>query len=313
MNLLGTIIGILSFNETESRITAFVQRAYFILGYNTTFPVNAIIALGGVLPYMLYLIAVGDLSPTRYLGMLLITLFSAYAYTLIYIVNDIVDRHKDRLLSIPKQSARHVVGSNYIGYAALTYLTVVLIIELSYRPLFWPAVGYSLLLIGLSLVHSYSKRTKVLTIFIERFLKFISPLGLIAFTYGGTMLTTALVAAAFIYPMGFTLDYAFSGYLRERIKKSPLWRYPIYGLYWLMLAIVVLSSPIVLRWSGFALYIVIYFALTAAANTIAKSLSLHGLQHRYEAHVALEKSRLIGYAGLMAIIVILGGIYVVAS
>lgn len=313
MNPLSLVIGVLSFNDTGGRLSAVLRKLYFAIGYNTTFPVNAMLALGSMSPYVVYLAWHGTLTWASYVAAFGITLISAYFYNLIYIVNDVIDRRKDERLNIPKQTARHVLGEHYLGWLVAAYAAVILIAGLAWPHLALPLAAYGLVLMAISVVHSHAGKYKTLTIFVERWAKFCAPFFLVYAAVGGAPVRIMLIGAMAVYPLGFTLDYAYAGYLRDRLKLGGWWRWLLYGLYWLAVLALVQSDPdhdeILFSLRELYVYIIIYFTTVTLTNILAASVPFRFLDGRYPAKVAGEKRRLLTYGLIQLMIALLGAVY----
>jgi hypothetical protein len=313
MNLIAAIIGALSFGETGGRAGSLARKAYFAVAYNTMFPVNAKVALGSVTPYLAVLWAAHQLSWATLIPAVVITAVSAYFYGLIYIVNDLIDRRKDQRLSIPKLNARHVLGEGYLAKLAAGYVLVTALCSLAWPRLGWPLTGYGVALMALSAVHSYAGKWKALTIFVERWAKFCSPLALLAVATAAPQAVAALVAAMLVYPLGFTLDYAYQGYLRDRLKMSSQARFGLYGAYWALVAgtvtAVVPAGAVVSALPVAGLYALVYFLTVSFSNRLAEALPLGFLDAHYEVPVALEKRRYVAYGLVQLSIIAMGVAY----
>ncbi len=315
MNILNSLIGTLSFAETNNRFAAFFRRGYFAVAYNTTFPVNLMLALGSMSPYLVILMLQGETRLRAYIAPVVITLISAYFYNIIYIVNDIIDRRKDSLLKIPKQTARHVLGNGYLYYLAASYLVLMIGISLIWHRLFLSLLGYSVLLAVLSAMHSHAGRGKVITVFIERFAKFCSPFAFMLLALHKPELQMMLVGSLCAYPLGFTFDYAYKGYLRDRLGRRGHARYWLYAAYWTLVALVVgiIFSRLTINGWLFGGYLLIYFSTIALTNLLTYILPLGFLDNRYLARVVHEKRRLLTYGLIQLGLIIAALMYAIIT
>ena len=119
MNPFNTIVGTISFDDTGNQLGLWLRRAFFAACYNTTFIANTMFAVGSTTPYLVHAGLTGSLTPMLTGKVVVAVLLSAYFYTLIYIVNDFIDRRKDERMAIPKQTARHVLGRRYLWWLGM--------------------------------------------------------------------------------------------------------------------------------------------------------------------------------------------------
>ena len=311
MKPLANLIGALSFNDATSEHGTWLRKLYFAVAYNTALPINAMVALGSITPYLFYLMITGQLTASRYVVTVIITLLSAFSYGLIYVVNDYIDRRKDVLQAIPKQSARHVLGRYYLLEVAVVHLTLITVGSLVWSQLLLPLISYDILLIVMSVVHSYAGKAKALTIFVERFCKFCAAYGLIYLVTLDPVVKVMMLSALIVYPLGFTLDYAYRGYLRDRLKINTRWRFGLYACYWTIVAIIAVIFQTRVVAIPVLTYVVTYYALIVFTAGLARVLPYNFLNGRYNDHVAGEKRRLLTYGGLQLVVVLLGGLYVI--
>lgn len=226
---------------TPKAVRTLVRSSYFAVWYNTTSAVNTMLAMGSVTPYVLYLSWRGELTVSKLNLAVVATFLSTYCYSVIYVINDYMDRSKDLELGIPKFTSRDVLGSTYWLIYTICYIIILAIVALTWSPAFVPMLGYSVALVILSAVHSRWAKIKSLTLFLVRALKFTSPLGLIVAATGELHAINCLIGSAIAYPIGFNVDYAYRGYFRDRLKQPPTKRYGLYCLYWLSIFLVVVG------------------------------------------------------------------------
>ncbi len=315
MNIVSNIIGVLSFDNTDNRVSKILRQLYFALGYNTTFPVNVMLTLGVLSPYVLFQANRHDLSVVEFSAAVVITLLSTYCYNLIYIVNDYIDHDKDILLRTPKQSALQVLGQHYLFIVLSCFAAIIGAASLLWPSLLMPLVGYSLALAGLSSLHSKFQNIKLLTIFIERFTKFCAPLWLILIVTGSDDARMMFAGALLIYPFGYTMDYAYRGYIRDRLKLHQSIRFIIYAIYGItvagLFALDNSQNGIPLALSPLASFIGIYTAASLLSAVIAARLPFNFLDSNYSPHVAWEKRRLLAYGLVQTTLLVIGGIYAI--
>jgi hypothetical protein len=307
---VSTIVGAISFDDSGGhQLGRCLRRAFFSICYNTTFVANALFAAGSTTPFLLYAGFHGRLSPLLVTKAAAAVLFSTYAYSLIYIVNDFVDRSKDERLGIPKQTARHVLGDRYLWWLALGYVVALAAIVAIWQPAGISWVAYAAGLIVLSLAHSKARGLKLLTIFVERWAKFCAPLILLWAAGGGPEAGPMLAGAAIAYPLGFMADYALKGYLQERLKLPGGWRWRMYLVYWLLAAASLVS--LAGGWKSAAadlpavgMYELIYFGIVILTYVVARVWRLGFLDHRYNPVVATEKRKLLSYGLIQGLIIV---------
>ena len=312
MDLVSTIVGAISFDDSGHQLGRWLRRAFFSACYNTTFIANALFAAGSTTPFLLYAGFHGTLGPLLVIKALAVVLLTTYAYSLIYIVNDIIDRRKDERLEIPKQTARQVLGERYLWWLALGYAAAVAVVFALWRQAGIPWLAYSAGLVVLSLAHSTARRLRLLTIVVERWAKLCSPL--IALCVAGVRpgATTMLAGAVIAFPLGFMSDYALKGYLEERLKLPGAWRWRIYLAYWLLAAVSLVSlaggwHPAAAASPSVGLYELIYFSMVVLTYLVARVWRLGFLDRRYDPVVAREKRQLLSY-GLIQGLVIVGAV-----
>jgi len=314
MSLLDQVVSTLSFDDTAGRSAAALRRLYFGIAYNTMLPVNLMLALGSMTPYLVFLALHGQLTFGAWAAGVTMTVVSAYFYQLIYIVNDLFDRKKDERLAIPKQTARHVNGEGYLTGLAISYVAVVTAASLVWHNLLGPLVGYGLSLMALSVVHSKAGKLKWLTIFTERWAKFCSPLALTYLATGTSTAKFMLAGALVVYPLGFTLDYAYHGYLRDRLHMRSYARWWLYAVYWLLAGAGILAagrgSDTAAALAAFDLYLMIYFLAVTLAYILADAIKFGFLNEHYPVRVAAEKRLILTYGLMQLMMVVAGAVYV---
>jgi hypothetical protein len=314
MNPVNTIVGAISFDDTGSQFGLWLRRAFFAVCYNTTFIANALFAAGSTTPYLVQAGLTRSLTPVLASKLVAAVLLSTYSYSLVYIVNDFIDRRKDERLGIPKQTARHVLGDQYLWWLGFGYAVVLAAVFAAWRQLAIALVAYAAGLMLLSVAHSNARRLKLFTIFIERWAKFCSPLILLCVA-GGTAEAGAMLAGAIIaYPLSFKSDYALKGYLQGRLKLSAAWRWGLYAAYWPLAAGALVGLAGGWKAAAAALptvgtYEIIYFSIVVLTYCLARVWRLGFLDHRYTPVVATEKRQLLSYGLIQVIIVGMGAIY----
>lgn len=314
MNPVDTIVGAISFDDTDNQLGLWLRRAFFAVCYNTTFIANGLFAAGSTAPYVVYAGLTGNLTLVLAGKMVAAVLLSTYSYSLIYIVNDFIDRRKDERLGIPKQTARHVLGDQYLWWVGLGYAVVSSLAFFSWRQLFFPLAAYAAGLVLLSVSHSNAGRLKLFTIFIERWAKFCAPLILLCVAGSGAGVGAMLAGAVIAYPLSFTADYALKGYLQGRLKLPAAWRWGLYAAYWPLAlgALVGLAGgwkAVPAALSAVGAYEVIYFSIIVLTYILARVLRLGFLGSRYTPVVAAEKRQLLSYGLIQVIIIGVGAIY----
>lgn len=316
MNFATNLIAVLSFNDTNSRLATLLRKLYFAFGYNTTFPVNIMLTLGVISPYVLFQAARQDFSGLSWVATVGITLLAAYCYNLIYIVNDYIDHDKDILLRTPKQSAMHVLGKHYLPIVLGCFAAVIGVASLLSPSLFFPLVGYCLVLCGLSLLHSNFQSTKLLTVFLERFVKFCAPLWLVLIVTNSDDVQMMFAGALLIYPLGYTLDYAYRGYIRDRLSLNQSVRFIVYAAYYGVLSGLLMldrvQDNVPLKLDPMLTFIGLFAATSLVSGIIANYLPFRFLDATYAPRVALEKRRLLTYGLIQTILLGIGGIYALA-
>jgi hypothetical protein len=314
MNPVNTIIGVISFDDTGNQLGLWLRRAFFTACYNTTFIANVLFAAGSTTPYLVYAGLTGRLTLVLVAKVATAVLVSTYSYNLIYIVNDFIDRRKDHRLGIPKQTARHVLGDQYLWWLGFGYAVVFAAVLAAWRQLAVALVAYAVGLMLLSMVHSKARRLKLFTIFIERWAKFCSPLILLCVAGSGSEVGAMLAGAVIAYPLSFMADYALRGYLEGRLKLPSAWRWYLYMVYWPLAALALVCLAGGWKATDAALqtvmdYEVIYFGIIVLTYGVARVWHIGFLDRRYTAVVATEKRQLLSYGLIQVIIIGVGAIY----
>lgn len=291
-----------------------LKQAMFAFSYNTTSLVNMMMTIGVLAPYVIIGAVLGEITGFEVLEATAITLLATYCYLLVYVVNDYLDRKKDAADGSRKVTANHLFGKWSLVIVLSVFAAIIAGTEI-----LWPRLQiytplYCIGLVVLSYIHSVSKRTKLLTVFLERLAKFIVPLVFIQHGIGGHVLEPVIVAALVMFPFSFMFDYTFLGYLRDRLKLDPRWRYAMYGVYYVLLGFgLAITNEFAVISYGLTIviaYICIYLGLNAVSDLLAYLLPLGRIDRRYEPVVAHEKRRLIAYALVQAVAIIVGGLYV---
>ena len=291
-----------------------LRRAFFVVCYNTTFIANALFALGSATPYLVHAGLTSRLSPVLAGKVVAAVFLSTYSYSLIYIVNDFIDRRKDERLGIPKQTARHVLGDWYLWWLGCGYAVVFAAVFAVWRQVTVALAAYAAGLILLSVAHSNAGRLKLLTIFIERWAKFCSPLLLLCVSGSGAEVGAMLAGAVIAYPLGFMSDYALKGYLQGRLKLSASWRWGLYATYWPLAAGALVGLAGGWKAAEAALpavgeYELTYVSIVALTYGLARVWRLGFLDRRYTPTVMTEKRQLLSYGLIQVIIIGMGAIY----
>jgi hypothetical protein len=196
----------------------------------------------------------------------------------------------------------------------LTTLALALIVEDLCEPrLALPLLGYCAVLAGLSVIHSFFSKAKFITIVLERWVKFASPLWLIWLLTGDPAAADLLIGAFIVFPFGYTHDYAYRGYLRERLGLPENRRFLVYGAYYLILTIwfALGHAPLPFALGPTLSFIAVYAGLAALSRFLAPRLPMAPIDRSYNAHVAGEKRRLLTYGMVQLAVIILGGLYVI--
>lgn len=317
MSIANNIIAVLSFNDTSSGASKLLRKIYFSLAYNTTFPVNLMLTLGAISPLILFQAVQHDLTMAEFLSAVSVTFLATYCYNLIYIVNDYIDHDKDMLLSTPKQSALQVLGENYLQIVLGTFVVVIGVASLLVPGLLVPLICYSLALAGLSVLHSNFQNIKLVSIFIERFAKFCAPLWLVLIITGNDDVGLMLAGALIVYPLSYTQDYAYRGYIRDRLKLAQSLRFLVYAVYFALviglLNIDAVQERAPLTLNAFAAFIGIYAAGCLIAEAVARFYPFRFLDANYNSHVAWEKRRLLAFGLVQAAILACGAVYAIFS
>ena len=314
MNPVNTIVGTIGFDDTGNPLSLWLRRSFFAVFYNTTFIANALFAAGSSTPYLVHAGFAGSLTLALVGIVVAAVLLSTYSYSLIYIVNDFIDRSKDERLEIPKQTARHVLGDRYLWWMGFGYVLVLAAVFTVWRQLAVALAAYAASLMVLSVAHSKARQLKLFTIFIERWAKFCSPLILLCAAGSGHGVGAMLAGAVIAYPFGFMSDYALSGYLQGRLKLPIAWRWVLYSAYWPLAAVALVGLAGGWNAAAAALpnvgaYEIIYFSIVALTYGLAQAWHLGFLDRRYTPVVATEKRQLLIYGMIQVIIIGIGVIY----
>lgn len=314
MNPVSIIVETIGFDDTGSQLGPWLRRVFFAVCYNTTFIANALFAAGSTAPYLVHAGLTGSLTLLLVGKIVAAVLLSTYAYSLIYIVNDFIDRAKDERLGTPKLTARHVLGEQYLWWLGFGYAVVLAAVFVVWRPLVVALVAYAAGLLLLSVAHSTAGRLKLLTIFIERWAKFCAPLILLCATGSGAAAGAILAGAVIAYPLSFMSDYALKGYLQGRLSLPTAWRWGLYAAYWPLAAGVLVGlaggwKPAVSALPPVGAYELIYFSVIVLTYGLARVWRLGFLDRRYPPVVATEKRQLLSYGLVLLIIIGLGAIY----
>lgn len=304
------LIELLTHQANEGRYN-WLKQTYFGLWYNTTAAVNMIFALGSVVPYIWYLTLTGKINAFNLLSSLAMVLLTVYLYGLVYIINDYMDGNKDKLRKTPKFTAKHVLGKYFIVLWLSLFVAVIVMIWLFLSKILIPALLYAAVLATLSVIHSKFGRIKLLTIFVERWLKLCSPLLFIWLLTGS--LTAKLMAAGIMLVLPFSLmfDHSYKGYLHDRLGINPRWRFFVYSFYWLMLISVWSIINIPVGNMGWGIWYSVEFLLIIGLSSALAYYQPFGfLYAKYSRDVATEKQKLLVYALLNIILVAIGSLYV---
>jgi 4-hydroxybenzoate polyprenyltransferase len=307
---VSTLVGAISFDDSGHQLGRWLRRVFFSVCYNTTFIANALFAVGATTPFLVYAAVTGTVSAALVVKTLAAVLLSTGAYSLIYIVNDFIDRAKDERLGIPKQTARHVLGERYLWWLALVYGVAVAVSLALWWQLGVAWVAYAAGMTVLSLAHSKARRLKLLTVFVERWAKFCAPLILLCAAGGGPGTGPMLAGAVIAYPLGFMADYSLKGYMEGRLALTAAWRWYVYAAYWLVAAVTLVSvaggwTQVAADGPKVGVYELFYFGVMALTYAIARVWRLGFLDDRYPPVVAREKRQLLSY-GLIQVLVIIG-------
>lgn len=290
----------------------------YAIGYNIQLPVNLIYAFGSLSPYIIYAAAVNGLGAIPHLGALaMIVVVTTYCYIPTYIINDWFDQAKDQATGIKKFHAAGIYGWAVASAIYLTVISSALVLTWWLnRRLAAGLLIYLAIICVLALVHTLSQRTKVFTIFLQRFLKFCGPWIMIYVAMPQQITELFLIGSLAVYPMSFMMDHAYNGYFRDRLKISPQRRYWVYTGYWslVFLAIKYLLEPAwhiadlqVLQTMG--LYICFYFGLAATAHLLSDFVISGSAKLRTKGSHNYERSNIIAY-GLVQLVILLASIIV---
>ncbi len=285
-----------------SKIT--LKNVAYAISYNIQLPVNLIYAFGSLSPYIVYATATHGLGAIPHLaGIALIVIVTTYCYVPTYLINDWFDRAKDKASGIKKYHAAGIFGW---AAASTIYLTVIagalLLTWWINQQLAASLLIYLAIICTLALVHTLVRRTKVLTIFIQRFLKFCGPWIMIYVAMPQTITELFLIGALIVYPTSFMMDHAYKGYFRDRLKISPVRRLWVYGSYWTLVlaAVKLLFEPAwhvadgqIIR--SVALYICFYYGLAATARLLSDYGISGSAKLRTQGHHNYERSNIIAY------------------
>lgn len=305
------------FNFFPETIRAYVldllSKSLYAVIYNTTFVVNLMLTMGVVSPFAIIQLARHNLPASDLFQAILIMFVTTYCYNVVYIINDFIDRRKDAALNIPKFTAYHRIGKYYL-YAVTSCFTGIILYFYQLVPvLIVPVSLYVLTLSALSLVHSQLQSSKLVTIFLERFAKFFAPLVMVYLGTGNETILPMIMATLLLFPLSHTMDYAYRGYISERLDRMSSIRFVVYSSYYCaVLVAFILAYTHQLH--GFDItasltFIIVYGVTSISSDVIATKLPLRFLDNRYVPHVANEKRRLLAYGFIQVIILIIGGIY----
>jgi hypothetical protein len=207
---------------------------YFLLFYNTNFPLNSSLSLSLLLPLLILEAVNAQLSLLKLICQVAITTYSALLYAIVYATNDIVDYKSDIRKHVFKSSLLSRTGSRLRVSLCLTWV----IATLTFSYIEFPSVGkpfcyYAGFLLLLATLHSYWAYAKPVTLFLERGARYLAPPIFIYISWPNTLTTVFLLCNLLIYPIVMDKDYLY--YLKtKRSWQSSLrnWSVFLYLIYY---------------------------------------------------------------------------------
>ncbi len=236
-------------NKPEKSVFLLFFDAYLFVFYSTNFLLNLLNALTMLVP-LLAAEHFRDVGSWRELAaQFCISILLTYQYSIIYVVNDIVDFRSDvdNKVAKPTLVARH--KSRLVSLIFLIFVAFSLIAgSRSFLKLGQNDFNYFSYLVVLSLVHSYWLNAKPLTFFLERGSRFLAaPFFIFYVVKSSTLTLIFLLSSIVIYPIVMHREYI--DYLEVKRKHNlharriSAWIYTFYYLvFFSVLPFTVVSS-----------------------------------------------------------------------
>lgn len=240
-----------------------ILKLYFYIFYNTNFIINFIISLNILLPFLLFMIFINSYKSAYLVYALAISFINSFLYIIVYVINDIVDYAKDKQLKIYKVSVLSLF--NFRNYMLIYFLYLALLftylIQFNQQVILISVI-YIIILIIVSTAHSKNLSSKIFTIFILRFLRFVLP-GILFYTFTQEIIMLYFILISiFVFPIYLhknLQEYILLKLTHIRFNKYKL----IYLIYFILFLISILQLENYLNLINLQTFIVIALLYSA--------------------------------------------------
>lgn len=209
-------------------------RAYFILFYNTNFPINVALSLTVLLPLLIAEIVQGSVGRAQLVEQILATMYLSLLYAIAYVTNDVVDFRDDTRRQVYKASLISRTGSRSAGLLFLAWvLGTLVVVEVALPRLGRPLCCYGALILVIAAVHSYWRRAKRVTVFMQRAARFVAPAGFCYIVKADFLTARFLLSCVIMFPV--MMDGAYVGYLKAKggwSERARVWSIVLYVSYY---------------------------------------------------------------------------------
>jgi hypothetical protein len=224
-------------NLIDSGIVGQVQKIYLYVFYNTNFILNIVALTSLSTPLFLTIFLQKELflvfNSTMYLFII-----TTFLYNIVYISNDLFDYRKDKENKTYKFSVFSKMDLNPFLYSIL-YIGFLWSIIYIYSNIFIGSINililYSSLLFFISIIHSKIKKLKIITLFIERFLRLVIPFYILSLFIENIYIDEYFKFVLIFFPL--IIDSSYRRYIKSKLNISEKNRFFIYLFYFLILMI----------------------------------------------------------------------------
>jgi|GEM_PF-911578 len=224
-------------NLIDSGIVRQVQKIYLYVFYNTNFILNIIALTSLSIPLFLTIFLQKEFflvfNSTMYLFII-----TTFLYNIVYISNDLLDYRKDKENKTYKFSVFSKIDLNPFVYSIL-YIGFLWGMIYIYSNIFRGTIDifilYSGLLFFISIIHSKIKKLKIITLFIERFLRLVIPFYILSLFIENMYIEEYFKFVLISFPL--IIDSSYRRYIKSKLNMSEKNRFFIYLFYFLILMI----------------------------------------------------------------------------
>lgn len=281
-----------------------IQKIYLYVFYNTNFILNIVALISLSIPLFLTIFLQKELFLVFNSTIYLFTI-TTFLYNIVYISNDLLDYRKDKENETYKFSVFSKLDLNpfiysivYIGFLC----SMIYIYSNIFRGSIIIFILYSSLLFFISIIHSKIKKLKIITLFIERFLRLVIPFYILSLFIENLYIEEYLKFLLISFPL--IIDSSYRRYIKSKLNISEKNRFFIYLFYFLIL-IILNQSNLFLRIDIIFEYLFFLCSLQFFIYIISNLFKFKFLTNMYNKDIAEKNRFLIEFIILVPIIIYL--------